>query len=72
MLSENILLVGAMLLFAAVFAGKAAHLDQWVLAKLYQTEKKISENMDQYFINRYEPCKYCFHFSWQQYRNYCR
>ena len=28
-------------------------LDQWVLAKLYQTEKKISENMDKYFINRY-------------------
>lgn len=28
-------------------------LDQWVLAKLYQTEKKISENMDKYQINHY-------------------
>lgn len=28
-------------------------LDKWVLAKLYQTEKAISENMDQYYINHY-------------------
>lgn len=28
-------------------------LDKWVLAKLYQTEKAISDNMDQYRINHY-------------------
>lgn len=28
-------------------------LDKWVLAKLYQTERKISENMDNYLVNHY-------------------
>ena len=28
-------------------------LDKWILAKLYKTEKQISENMDKYYINHY-------------------
>lgn len=28
-------------------------LDQWMLAQLYHAEKKISENMDRYFVNKY-------------------
>ncbi len=28
-------------------------LDKWILAQLYNTEKKISENMDAYYVNKY-------------------
>lgn len=28
-------------------------LDKWILAQLYSSEKKISENMDAYFVNKY-------------------
>lgn len=31
-------------------------LDKWILAKLYTTEKQISEYMDGYMINRYVEC----------------
>lgn len=31
-------------------------LDQWILAQLYRAEKRISENMDSYYVNKYVDC----------------